>query len=284
MGRFAIKTPPQHVSWDDITAVWKEADEIDLFESAWVFDHLYPIVGDPHGPCLEAWVTLTALAQSTSRIRIGTMVHGMHFRHPGLTAKMAATLDIISGGRLNLGLGAGRFQPEADAYGLRLGPVKERMDRFEEGVEIIARLLSDGVVSYEGHHYRLRDARCEPKGPQRPRPPIAIGGTGERRTLRLVAEWADIWDALRTTPDEWKRKDEVLRSYCDDLGRDFTQITKSAHIMTAADADPASLASEAALRFDSGLDLVVFSLRAPFDPRMIQKLAKALRELDQTGA
>lgn len=149
-GTFAIKTPQQHVSWDDTLAVWKEADQIDLFESAWVLDHLYPIVGDPHGPCLEAWVTLTALTQATSRIRVGTMVHGMHFRHPAVTAKMAATLDIISGGRLNLGLGAGWFQPEVDAYGLELGTVTERLDRFEEGVEIIARLLCDESLDFRG--------------------------------------------------------------------------------------------------------------------------------------
>lgn len=284
MGRFAIKTPPQHVAWSDILAVWREADQIDLFESAWVFDHLYPIVGDPHGPCLEAWVTLTALARSTSRIRVGTMVHGMHFRHPAVTAKMAATLDTISEGRLNLGLGAGWFQPEVDAYGLSLGSVKERMDRFEEGVEVIARLLSDETLSYDGHHYTLTDARCEPKGPQRPRPPIAIGGTGERRTLRVVAEWADIWDALRTTPDEWKHKNEVLVSHCDDVGRDATEITRSAHIMTPANADPASLASEAALLFDAGLDLVVYSLRAPFDPRMVEPLATALEPLTDPAA
>lgn len=284
MGQFAIKTPPQHVSWSEIADVWREADQIDIFESAWVFDHLYPIAGDPHGPCLEAWVTLTALAQSTSRIRVGTMVHGMHFRHPAITAKMATTLDIISDGRLTLGLGAGWFQREADAYGLSLGSTKERMDRFEEGVEIVARLLSDEATTYNGHHYSLSGARCEPKGPQKPRPPIAIGGTGERRTLRVVAGWADMWDALKATPEEWKRKNDVLLSHCHEVGRDAAEITRSAHVMAPAQADPARLASEAAALFEAGLDLVIFSLRSPFDPGMIQPLGEALLEVSGTDA
>lgn len=279
MGTFAIKTPQQHVGWDETLAVWKEADQVDLFASAWVFDHLYPIVGDPHGPCLEAWVTLTALTQATSRIRVGTMVHGMHFRHPAVTAKMAATLDIISGGRLNLGLGAGWFQPEVDAYGLQLGTVTQRLDRFEEGVEIIARLLSDESLDFEGDCFTLADARFEPKGPQRPRPPITIGGGGERRTLRIVARWADIWDALRTNPEEWRRKNDVLLSHCEEVGRNPDEITRSAHIMTPSDADPRRLAAEAGLLFEAGLDMAVFSLRAPFDPGIVQPLAEALREL-----
>ncbi|MFW2340014.1 MAG: LLM class F420-dependent oxidoreductase [Acidimicrobiia bacterium] len=279
MGRFAIKTPPQHVSWNDTLSVWREADEIELFESAWVFDHLYPIAGDPHGPCLESWVTLTALSQATSRIRVGTMVHGMHFRHPAVTAKMAATLDVISGGRLNLGLGAGWFQAEVDAYGLELGTVKQRLDRFEEGVEVVARLLSEDSVDFAGSYYTLADARCEPKGPQRPWPPITIGGGGERRTLRIVAKWADIWDALRAEPEEWKRKNEVLLAHCAEVGRDASEITRSAHIMTPSDADPNALADEAARRFEAGLDLAVFSLRAPFDPETIVPLAEALREI-----
>jgi len=279
MGRFAIKTPPQHVSWQDTLDIWREADQIELFESAWVFDHLYPIVGDPHGPCLEAWVTLTALSQATSRIRVGTMVHGMHFRHPAVTAKMATTLDIISAGRLNLGLGAGWFQTEVDAYGIEFGTITQRLDRFEEGVETIARLLTEGSVDFAGDFYTLSDARCEPKGIQRPRPPITIGGGGERRTLKVVAKWADMWDALQTNPGAWSHKNDVLLAHCDDVGRDPTEITRSAHIMTPADADPRAFANEAALLFDAGLDLVIFSLRAPFDPAMLQPLAEALQEL-----
>ncbi len=279
MPRFAIKTPTQHVAWRDILEVWREADQIDLFESAWVFDHLYPIVGDPHGTCLEGWVTLTALARETSRLRLGTMVNGMHFRHPAVTANMAATLDIVSEGRLNLGLGAGWFQPEADAYGLDLGSIRQRMDRFEEGTEIIARLLAEVSVDFKGHYYSFTDARCEPKPLQRPRPPIMIGGTGERRTLKVVARWADMWDALFIDPESWKQKNETLLAHCRETGRDASEITRSAHIRTPSDADPMQLAEEAAGLFEVGVDVAVFSLRSPFDPGMVQPLADALRDL-----
>ena len=211
MPRFAIKTPPQHARWSDILEIWQAADQIELFESAWLFDHFYPIIGDQNGPCLESWVTLTALSQATSRLRIGSMVNGMHSRHPAITAKMAATLDTISGGRLNLGLGAGWFEPEAAAYGIPLGSVAERMNRFDEAVEVIVGLLSQESTTFHGRYFNLEDAHCEPKGPQRPHPPIAIGGAGEKRTLRAVARWAQIWDALRTEPDAWRQKQRGAR-------------------------------------------------------------------------
>lgn len=279
MPTFAIKTPPQHAQWSDMLDIWRTADEIDLFESAWNFDHFYPIKGDPKGPCMEAWVTLSALAQATKRLRVGCMVNGMHFRHPAVTASMAASLDIVSGGRLNLGLGAGWYQMEADAYGLDLGTVGQRMSRFEEGVEVIASLLSQETTTFDGRYYQLVDARCEPKGPQQPRPPIAIGGQGEKRTLRAVARWAHIWDALRMESDEWRHKREVLEEHCAEVGRDPGEITCSAHVMWSRDDPPKELAERAATLFETGLDMVVFSMRAPYDVSMIEPLASALAEL-----
>lgn len=278
MPRFAIKTPPQHTTWEAMLEVWRAADQIDVFESAWNFDHFYPIHGDPTGPCMEAWVTLTALAQATSRLRIGCMVHGMHFRHPAITASMAATLDIVSGGRLYLGLGAGWYELEADAYGLPLGTLKERMDRFEEGVEVIVRLLSQETTTFRGSHFQLTEARCEPKGPQRPHPPIAIGGGGERRTLRVVARWAQWWDALRADPDVWRRKHEVLVEHCRTVGRDPAEITCSAHVGIGPEDDPAAAVDRAGELFDAGLDVVIFSLRPPFDARIAERLGDLIRD------
>src|ERR1700722_5946430 len=132
--RFAFKTSPQDTTWGDMLAVWKEADGIELFESGWTFDHFYPIFSDSTGPCLEAWVTLTALAQATRRLRLGALVTGIHYRHPAVLANMAASLDIVSGGRLELGIGAGWNEEESGAYGIELGPPRERSDRFEERV------------------------------------------------------------------------------------------------------------------------------------------------------
>src|SRR5215510_2377793 len=128
--RIGFKTSPQNTTWADMLAVWQAADEIEIFESGWTFDHFYPIFSDPTGPCLEGWTTLTALAQATRRLRVGVLVTGNVYRHPAVLANMAATLDVISGGRLELGIGAGWNEEECTAYGIELPPLKERMDRF----------------------------------------------------------------------------------------------------------------------------------------------------------
>ena len=188
--RFGIKTAPQHTSWEDMLDVWLAADEIELFETAWNFDHFYPLQGDKNGPCLEAWVTLSALAHATSRIRIGCMVNAAPYRHPALVANMAASLDIVSEGRFELGLGAGWNEQETKAYGIDLLPMGQRMDRFEEAVEVIDNLLSHEITNFQGKYFQLEQARCEPKGGQQPKPPIVIGGGGEKRTLRIAARFA----------------------------------------------------------------------------------------------
>ncbi|BCI92565.1 hypothetical protein NIIDMKKI_77710 [Mycobacterium kansasii] len=177
--RFAFKTSPQNTTWAQMLAVWQEADDIDVYESGWTFDHFYPIFSDPSGPCLEGWTTLTALAQATRRLRLGTLVTGIHYRHPAVLANMAAALDIISNGRLELGIGAGWNEEESGAYGIELGTIKERFDRFEEACAVLTGLLSQETTNFDGKYYQLKDARNEPKGPQRPHPPICIGGSGE---------------------------------------------------------------------------------------------------------
>src|SRR5436305_2722864 len=195
--RFGIKTSPQDTTWADMLAFWREADTVELFESAWNFDHFYPIFSDPTGPCLEGWVTLTALAQATSRLRVGCLVTGAVYRHPAILANMAATLDIVSGGRLELGVGAGWNEEELDAYGIPLGTLTERFDRFDEYLEVLDTLLRNEWSDFHGRHYTLERARCEPKPVQRPRPPITIGGAGRKRTLRAAARCADRWDHPR---------------------------------------------------------------------------------------
>ena len=186
--RFAFKTSPQNTTWHDMLAVWQAADDIDVFESGWTFDHFYPIFSDSTGPCLEGWTTLTALAQATKRLRVGVLVTGIHYRHPAVLANMAAALDIVSGGRLELGIGAGWNEEESGAYGIELGTIKERFDRFEEACEVLTSLLTKETTTFDGKYYQLKDARNEPKGPQQPHPPICIGGSGEKRTLPLTAQ------------------------------------------------------------------------------------------------
>ena len=153
--RFAFKTSPQSTTWDDMLAVWKAADDIDVFESGWTFDHFEPIFSDRSGPCLEGWLTLTALAQATSRLRVGVLVTGVPYRHPAVLANMAATLDQISHGRLELGLGAGWNTDEANAYGIDLLGIKDRMDRFDEACDVIVALLTQERSTYAGTYYAL---------------------------------------------------------------------------------------------------------------------------------
>lgn len=287
MMRFAFKTSPQETTWPDMLAVWREADQIEVFESGWTFDHFYPIFSDPAGPCMEGWTTLTALAQATDRLRLGTLVTGIHYRHPAVLANMAATLDIVSDGRLELGLGAGWNEQESGAYGIELGDARARSDRFEEACEVIVGLLSHETTTFDGAYYRLTEARCEPKGPQRPHPPICVGGNGEKRTLRTAARFAQHWNFLGGRPDQaaetarqFARKRDVLYQHCADLGRDPREITLSSHIVLGADGDPAPVADQIAELGELGLDLAIVYLPPPHDPRVLAPLAEALSELN----
>ena len=277
--RFGIKTVPEHTSWGDMLDVWRAADEIELFETAWNFDHFYPIIGDGDGPCLEAWVTLSALAQATSRIRIGCMVNGVPYRHPALVANMAASLDIVSDGRLELGLGAGWNEQETEAYGIDLLPIGQRMDRFEEAVEVVDSLLSNEFTTFRGKYFQLEQARCEPKGPQQPRPPIVIGGGGEKRTLRIAARFAQHWNISFVTPDQFIKKNEILLAHCESVGRDSSLITRSVQIISGADQDPVEVADEAAALFAAGVDKVIFMLSTPYRAERVTALAKSLEAI-----
>ena len=277
--RFAFKTAPQNTTWADMLAVWKEADDIEIFESGWVFDHFYPIVGDSAGPCLEGWAVLTALAQATRRLRLGNLVTGMHYRHPAVLANMAATIDIISGGRLELGIGAGWNEEESGAYGIELGTPRERSDRFEEACQVLIGLLSQETTDFDGKFYQLAGARCEPKGPQRPHPPICIGGSGERRTLLTTAKYAQHWNFVGGPPDVFARKRDVLHAHCADVGRDPAEITLSSHVRLGADHDAAAVAAQAAALGAEGLDLAIVYLPPPHTPAVLGPLADALAPL-----
>jgi F420-dependent oxidoreductase-like protein len=277
--RFAFKTAPQNTSWDDMLAVWREADDIDVFESGWTFDHFYPIFSDPTGPCLEGWVTLTALAQATRRLRLGTLVTGNIYRHPAVLANMAATLDIISGGRLELGLGAGWNEEECAAYGIDLPPLKERFDRFDEACEIIVSLLSNETTDFDGRHYRLREARCEPKPLQRPHPPLCIGGLGEKRTLRTVARFAQHWNLPGGGPDVFKQKRDVLAGHCAEVGRPLEEITTSVHLRVPENGDLGAFVDETAAFAEAGMDLGIVYFPPPHRPAALAPVAEALRPL-----
>ena len=275
--RFAFKTAPQHTTWGDMLAVWTVADDIEVFESGWTFDHFYPIYSDSTGNCLEGWTTLTALAQATRRLRLGTLVTGIHYRHPAVLANMAATLDIISGGRLEIGIGAGWNEEESGAYGIALGSPRERSDRFEEACQVIIGLLSDETTSFSGRYFQLSNARCNPKPVQRPHPPLCIGGSGEQRTLRTAARFAQHWNFVGGTVEEFAHKRDVLYEHCADIGRDPADILLSSHVRF--EGDPAATAAAAAALGEAGVELAIVQLRPPHTPDVLEPLAAALSEL-----
>ncbi|MGH3402357.1 MAG: LLM class F420-dependent oxidoreductase [Streptosporangiaceae bacterium] len=275
--RFAFKTAPQDTTWADMLAVWTAADDIEVFESGWNFDHFYPIRGDWRGPCLEGWSMLAALAQATRRLRLGTLVTGIHYRHPAVLANMAATIDIISGGRLELGLGAGWNEQESGAYGIELGTPGERSDRFEEACEVILGLLSTETMTFSGKYYQLNEARCEPKPVQQPHPPLCVGGSGERRTLRTAARFAQHWNSVRPDPAEITHKLEVLHQHCAEVGRDPSEILISSHLPDQG--DPAATAASAAALAEAGVQLAIVQLLPPHTPAVLEPLATALAQV-----
>ena len=277
--RFAIKTRPEHTPWAQLRDVWLEADKISLFESAWNWDHFYPLTEPYEGPNFEAWTMIAALAQATRRIRLGCQVTGMVYRHPAVLANMAATVDIISGGRLELGVGAGWNQMECDAYGIELPPLRERFDRFDEGVDAIVWLLSQETTTFDGRYVKLTDARCEPKPLQRPHPPITIGGRGRTRTLRTAARRAQQWNAITSSTEDWLSLKDTLLEHCAAVGRDPGEITCSVNVRVEGPDAIKQAAEHAAAYRDAGADLVIMNLPLAADPAMVAPLAEALAPL-----
>jgi F420-dependent oxidoreductase-like protein len=276
--RFAIKTSPQETTFEAMRDVWREADGIDVFESAWTFDHFYPIFSDPTGPCMEGWITLTALAAATERIRVGCLVTGIVYRHPAVLANMAATLDQVSAGRLDLGVGAGWNLEECDAYGIDLGSLTERFDRFDEAVAIIDSLLTQERTTFAGVHYRLTDAMCEPKPVQQPRVPLTIGGTGRRRTLRTAARFADHWNHPGGSPDQIAETKAVLHEHCADVGRDPGAILTSTHVRFDPSAGPQALVDTCGA-LEGVVDLAIVYLPQPHTPQVLAPIADAVAPL-----
>lgn len=215
--------PGTQQPWTDILEVARHA-ELTGWDRVYVADHFMPNGDDVSGPMLECWSVVTALATSVPRVGIGTLVCGNTYRHPAILANQAATADVISDGRVILGLGAGWQVNEHQKYGIELFSVGERMDRFDEACQIVRSLVDQDRTTFEGRHYRITDAPLEPKpvGPL----PLLIGGGGEKRTLRIAAAHAQEWNVW-STPEVFAHKSAVLDGHCDDLGRDPGTIHRS---------------------------------------------------------
>ena len=274
---FGIKTTPWNVTYDEILTAWQDADTVPGIEQAWLWDHMVPLRGDMAAPLHEGWTLLAALAAQTQRLRLGLMVTSNRLRPPAVLAKMAATTDIVSRGRLIFGIGVGGTRVAGDfrewggenpavrefqAYGIPLVTPGEGVAALAESCTIIRRLWTEGPFDFDGRHYQLKGAICEPKPVQRPHPPILIGGYGER-TLRVVAEHADIWNVPGppfVSIEELRRKSGLLDDYCTAIGRDPREITRSAQIFLSHN-DPAATRAMAAELIDAGVRHLVLTPR-----------------------
>ena len=213
------------LTWERWRSIARATEELG-FDSLWRSDHFFSLRGDHRWPSLETWISLVLVAQETKHIRFGPLVCPMTFRHPSLLARLAAQVDVLSGGRLEVGVGAGWNLSEHDAFGLAFPPVATRFDMLEEGIQVIRALWGDGPATFDGRHYRLREAECYPK-PLQSQLPIVVGGTGERRTLRITARYADHWNAVSINEEAYPRKRAILERHCTEEGRDPAEIRRS---------------------------------------------------------
>ncbi|HZR82648.1 MAG TPA: LLM class F420-dependent oxidoreductase [Candidatus Binatia bacterium] len=223
--RFGIQTPQEGATFDALAAHWREAERLG-YDTVWLDDHFHGVVTPPDADQLEAWVTMSALARETRTIRFGTLVFCNSYRQPSLTAKMAAAMDVISGGRFEFALGAGWYQTEYEAFGFDFPSMGTRLRQLEEGLEICVKMWCEEQPTFDGSHYRIARPWNHPAPIQKPHPPILIGGGGEKILLKLVARYAQIWN-MGGSPDLFRRKIAVLDRHCAAIGRDPREIERS---------------------------------------------------------
>jgi len=270
---FGFKTAPQMTTYESILQVWEEADKVPELEHAWLFDHFVPIGKNPvEGPCLEGWTTLAALAARTERLRMGLMVTGNTYRNPAILANIGATLDIISKGRLDFGIGAAWNEIEHTMYDVPFYTPAERIRRMGEACELIKLLWTQEVTDFEGKYYHLQQARCEPKPVQKPYPPFVIGGGGEQLTLKFVARHADIWNFVGGDAAMFTHKMAKLDEHCRNEGRDPATIKRSIQpVVTYNDAKATIAAIQPYI--DAGANHIVLNLLPPYPKEIAHWLA-----------
>ncbi len=223
--RMAVETDQHRLTWPELLerVRWIEAAG---FDGAWIFDHFQPLYGDGPGPCMEAWTLLSALAAATTRVRLGTLVTGVTYRHPSVLAAEAVTVDHVSGGRLELAVGASWYEREHRELGIPFPPTGERVDRLEECVEVLRLLMTADGASFRGRYYQLDGATYRPRPVQQPTPPLWIGASGEQRMLPLVGRVADAWHCF-APPDELAREWRIVADHAERAGRDPSTILRS---------------------------------------------------------
>jgi alkanesulfonate monooxygenase SsuD/methylene tetrahydromethanopterin reductase-like flavin-dependent oxidoreductase (luciferase family) len=272
---FGIKTAPMHNTYRDIERVWREADDIPAIEHAWLWDHFLPLAGPPSGAVHEGWTVLAALAARTARLRLGLLVTSNAVRPPAVLAKIAATTDLISDGRLVVGIGVGGTRQPSEvpnpaiaeyaAYGLSLVSPAEGIRRLDEACTILRGLWTEEVFDFAGRHYRLTGAYCDPKPVQRPGPPLLIGGWGDR-TLRVVARHADLWNMPgppHNPVSYTAERSAALDTACAEIGRNPAEITRSVQTHVSY-ADPAATRATVHALRAAGFAHIVLTLPTPY--------------------
>jgi alkanesulfonate monooxygenase SsuD/methylene tetrahydromethanopterin reductase-like flavin-dependent oxidoreductase (luciferase family) len=275
---FGISTSPQQVSYRDVLQVWREADAIPEIEHAWLFDHLLPIRGDRNGPILEGWTLLSALAGQTERLRLGVLVTSNRFRPPAMLAKIAATVDIVSDGRLDFGIGAGSrpdiptARREYEAHGLPYHDSAYAVGSLAEACTVIRRLWTKAEpFDFEGTYLHLTGAICNPKPVQHPHPPILIGGRSTA-TLRVVAEHADLWNIPGDDIADAVSRSTLLDRFCAEIGRDPASIIRSIYVPISYE-HPTKTQDSIAQARGAGFQHIILGLTAPYPERAAQWVA-----------
>ncbi len=290
--QFGVHTGLQNTSITELQVLWRRIEELG-FDWISIWDHFYAAdaSGNPHS--LEAVASHAALAATTSRVRCGSLVYSVGYRHPAVLANTMATLDQLSAGRITLGLGAGWLRNEYDVYGIAYGSRGERLAKLEESIQCVRGLLTQDVTDFDGQYFTMRAAQCEPK-PVQARLPIWIGGGGEKVTLRIAAQYADGWNVPFIAPDLWAHKANVLDAHCERVGRDPADITKTVNIgMAFTDEElvrqfgPMSeqvrpsvftgsvqqMVDHAAAFCTAGAKTLILAMRAPFDRDGLERFA-----------
>jgi alkanesulfonate monooxygenase SsuD/methylene tetrahydromethanopterin reductase-like flavin-dependent oxidoreductase (luciferase family) len=279
--QFGIMTAPMQVTYPDLLRVWREADAIPEIEHAWLFDHLLPIEGDPTGPIFEGWTLLSALAAQTERVRLGLMVTSNRFRPPAMLAKIATTVDVVSGGRLDFGIGSGSrpghpiARREYEAHGLPFHDAGYAVGSLSEACAVIRRLWTERApFDFDGTYHQLVGAFGNPKPVQRPYPPIVIGGRA-KATLRVVAEHGDVWNIPGGDIDDAVSRSVLLDNYCAEIGRDPHAITRSMALPVLYDR-PGATRDAIAEAVDGGFTHFVLILPTPYPANVARWVADEL--------
>jgi F420-dependent oxidoreductase-like protein len=283
---FGIHAPQQHISYQRLLEIWLEADREPLIDHIWLFDHFMPLSEPTDGPCFESWTLLAALAAQTERVRLGHLMTGNTYRHPAILARQAVTVDHISKGRLNFGIGAAWHEQEHYGYGLAFPSAGERVRRLDEACQVIRQLWTETTPTFDGRYYQLHQAHSEPKPQQRPFPPIFIAAAGDHM-LRVVAKHANVWVSMSQTAEDFREKNARLAQQCEAIGRDPSTLERLTTILISPADTTFHQARETAQSFiEAGATHIVLNIAAFYQqeevvPRLLHEIIKPLKQSDE---